>query len=73
MKIFPGLMMSPGSFLPLFPSLVDLPSKYICLAILLTVCFSLNTFCDFILVSEDLFILICSSDFLSYMSLLLDL
>jgi hypothetical protein len=51
---------------------VDLPSKYICLAILLTVCFSLNTFCDFILVSEDLFILICSSDFLSYMSLLLD-
>ncbi|KAJ6887062.1 hypothetical protein NC651_027427 [Populus alba x Populus x berolinensis] len=25
MKIFPGLMMSPGSFLPLFPSLVDLP------------------------------------------------
>ena len=35
-------------------------------------CLLLFNTCDFILVSEDLFILICSSDFLSYMSLLLD-
>lgn len=27
MKVFSGLM-SPGSFLPLFPSLVDLPSEF---------------------------------------------
>jgi AP-5 complex subunit zeta-1 len=30
LKIFPGLI-SPGSFLPLFPSIVDLPSESACL------------------------------------------
>lgn len=45
LKVFPG-MMSHGSFLPLFPSLVDLPSEFpICLCNQ-WFAFSLNFFCS---------------------------